>query len=154
MARAPFQVIVIPFRKARDDRFEYAIFKRSDARYWQSIAGGGEDSESPIEAAKREAYEEASIHLTAKFYSLDTLSYVPTYHFAARREWPKDLYVIPNYCFATDASNVEIALSYEHTKYKWVNYAEANRLLHWDDNKTALWELSQRLWNGNLPPPI
>ena len=65
------------------------------------------------------AYEEASIPLTAKFYSLDTLSYVPTYHFAAQREWPKDLYVIPNYCFAADASEVELALSYEHTEYKW-----------------------------------
>ena len=154
MARAPFNVIVIPFRKVQDERFEYAIFKRSDGGYWQPIAGGGEDSESPIEAAKREAYEEARIPLTAEFYPLDTLSYVPTYHFAARQEWPKDLYVIPSYCFATDALEVELIISHEHTAYKWVDYTEADSLLHWDDNKTALWELSERLRDSNLPPPI
>lgn len=37
-------------------RVEYAIFKRSDYGYWQGLAGGGEEGETPT---KREAFEEA-----------------------------------------------------------------------------------------------
>ena len=40
---------------------EYAIFQRSDGDYWQAIAGGGEEGETPEEAAKREIQEEAGI---------------------------------------------------------------------------------------------
>ena len=63
MPRMPFQVHIIPFRKAEDGNFEYAIFRRTDEPYWQGIAGGGEDGESLLEAAKREAFEEAGARL-------------------------------------------------------------------------------------------
>ena len=153
MPRAPFQVLVIPFRKSRNGNFEYAIFKRTDEPYWQGIAGGGEDSESPIEAAKRESFEEANIPETAKYFRLKTTSSVPIYHFTARDLWPKDLYVIPNYCFAVDGSDIEIVLSYEHSEYRWVDYEDGKNLLHWDNNKAALWELNERLLNDDLPLP-
>ena len=153
MPRAPFQVLVLPFRKNRNRNFKYAIFKRSDEPYWQGIAGGGEDGESPIKAAKREAFEEANIPGAAKYFMLKTTCFVPVYHFTARNLWPKDQYVVPNYCFAVDSSNIEVVLSYEHTEHKWVNYEEGNNLLHWDNDKTALWELNERLLNDDLPPP-
>ena len=63
MARAPFQVLVYPYRKTREDGLEYALLKRSDAGYWQGIAGGGEDNETLLEAARREAYEEQAYAL-------------------------------------------------------------------------------------------
>jgi len=154
MPRAPFQVHVRQFRKNRDGSFEYAIFRRADEPYWQGIAGGGEDNESTIEAAKREAFEEANIPNTAKYFGLKTMSFVPVFHFTARYLWPKDLYVIPNYCFSVDGSDVEIVLSFEHSEYRWVDYETGKDLLHWDDNKTALWELNERLLNDDLPPPV
>ncbi|HEY2253948.1 MAG TPA: NUDIX domain-containing protein, partial [Planctomycetaceae bacterium] len=63
MPRAPFQVLVIPFRRIDGGSFVYALFRRQQATggYWQWIAGGGEDDESPLEAARREALEEAGI---------------------------------------------------------------------------------------------
>jgi dATP pyrophosphohydrolase len=73
MARAPFQVLVYPYLKAGAGRFEYALLKRSDAGYWQAIAGGGEDDETPLEAARREAYEEAGIPGTADFLQLGAI---------------------------------------------------------------------------------
>ena len=152
MARAPFQVHGFPFRKVASGSFEYAIFRRSDAGYWQAIAGGGEDNESPVEAAKREAFEEASIPSSANFYMLQTTASVPVYHFEARHLWTSNQYVIPAHYFAASASDVEIALSQEHTEYKWVDYDEGVRVLHWDDDRTALWELDQRLLNDDLPP--
>ena len=153
MARAPFQVFGLPFRKKSDRVFKYAIFKRADEDYWQAIAGGGEDGESPVEAAKREALEEANIPASASFFALKTAASVPVFHFKAWRLWPKDQYVVPGYYFAIEGADVEIALSYEHSDHRWVEYIEGERLLHWDNDRTALWELDQRLLNDDLPPP-
>jgi dihydroneopterin triphosphate diphosphatase len=37
--RAPFQILVFPFRR-REGRLELAIFRRADDGSWQGIAGG------------------------------------------------------------------------------------------------------------------
>ncbi|MDP2946879.1 MAG: NUDIX domain-containing protein, partial [Nanoarchaeota archaeon] len=55
--RAPFQILIFPFIKDKVG-YLYAIFKRSDLGFWQGISGGGEDAETPIEAVKRELFEE------------------------------------------------------------------------------------------------
>ncbi len=68
--RAPFQVLVIPFKK-EDNDFLYGVFLRKDLKIWQFIAGGGEDYDKSIyEAARREAYEEAGITENAKYIKL------------------------------------------------------------------------------------
>jgi len=150
MARAPFQVLIIPFRKTENHGFEYAIFKRADRSYWQGIAGGGEDDESPLHAAKREALEEANIPVSMVYFELKAMCYVPVYHFPACDIWQRNLYVIPNYCFAVEISGIEIAISSEHSEYRWVGYETGVSLLHWDNDRTALWELHQRLINKDL----
>ena len=61
MVRAPFQVLVFAFFPTQDSEFEYLLLKRSDERWWQGIAGGGEGNETPLEAAKRETFEETGI---------------------------------------------------------------------------------------------
>ncbi len=152
MSRAPFQILVLPFRVKHNGGYEYVIFNRADDRYWQGLAGGGEDGESPVEAAKREAYEEANIPLSAKYFMLKTTASIPVYHFAASHTWPKNQYVIPEYCFAVEYAGFEISLSHEHSEYKWVDYEIGQVLLHWENNKTALWELNQRLVNRDMIP--
>jgi dihydroneopterin triphosphate diphosphatase len=154
MSRAPFQILVFPFRVIGADMFEYALFKRSDEAYWQGIAGGGEDLETPLVAAKREAFEEAHISQATRFFALQTTTMIPVFHFKARQLWPKNLYVIPNFCYAADCSGLELALSSEHTEYKWMRYDEGYQVLRWDNNKTALWELHERLRNNDLPAPV
>jgi dATP pyrophosphohydrolase len=153
MARAPFQILVLPFRVTGPDAFEYALFKRSDEPYWQGIAGGGEDTETPLAAARREAFEEAHIPASTTFFALQTMSMVPVFHFKARELWPQDLYVIPNFCYAADCSAIAFELSHEHTEYKWMRYDDGSHMLRWEDNKIALWELHERLRNNNLPAP-
>jgi len=59
----------------------------------------------------------------------------------------KDVVVVPMYFFAMEFSG-EILLSDEHTEYKWCTYKEAYDLIYWHDQKTALWELNQRLLRG------
>ena len=147
--RAPFQVVIFAFR-ATSGPVEYAVLRRSDAGYWQAIAGGGEDGESVLDAARREAEEEASLPRTSRFFRLDTINSVPIYHFAPRKEWPENLYVITNYAFGVDATNSEIVLSHEHTQVIWMPFHEAYSMLHWEGNKIALWELNQRILQQDL----
>ena len=44
----------------------------------------------------------------------------------------------------------EIKLSKEHDEYKWLSYDEAKKLLKYDSNKSALWELNEKLNRKNI----
>jgi dATP pyrophosphohydrolase len=145
--RAPFQVLVLPYRKTPSG-LEYAILRQSDSGYWEFVSGGGEDTEKPFEAAKRETEEEIGIIAEdVNFMPLDSQNTQPKSNFAATyaSSWSPDVYVIPEYCFAIDAEKKKIILSGEHTEYRWVDYDSAQEKLQWDSNKNALWELNERL---------
>lgn len=146
MGRKEFQILVIPFKITNSNQRLFSIFRREKEDYWQWIAGGGEDQESIIQAAKREAFEEAGINQNCRYIKLDSLSMIPITHFKsfAKRE---DIFVITEYAFGVHAHN-DIILSDEHTENRWVNYETAMQLLKWDSNKTALWELNTRLNRG------
>ena len=145
MARVPFQVLVYPYRRINIDEFEYALFKRADAGYWQAIAGGGEDDETRLEAAQREAFEEAGIPTHFNFLQLDTVEPVPVTEFSDSYLWGDDIYVIPQYCYGVLVQDRRLVLSAEHTEYRWLPYEEAYHLVKYDGNRTALWELDKRL---------
>ncbi|MEW6030596.1 MAG: NUDIX hydrolase [Chloroflexota bacterium] len=145
MARAPFQVLVYPYRKTGNGEFEYVLMKRADEGYWQAIAGGGEDEETPLEAARRETYEETGIRPISDFVQLDSIESIPVTEFRDSRIWGENVYVIPQYCFGVAAQDEQIVISREHTEHKWFTYEEAHASIKFDGNKTALWELNQRL---------
>ena len=142
--RAPFQVLVIPFRH-RAAGPEFAALKRRDAPYWQFVAGGGEDDESPAQAAEREAREEIGIAANGRLLQLDSMTTVPKNCFAAGDSWGPEVHAIPEHCFAIDAGDSALALSAEHTGVRWVTCDQACRLLKWDSNRNALRELNERL---------
>ena len=52
---------------------------------------------------------------------------------------------MPEYSFAVDVSGQELDLSHEHDKVRWLSFKEAMRLLTWESNRIALWELNERL---------
>ena len=62
---------------------------------------GGEDDETPPEAARRELFEETGIRAET-LLPLKSLAYIRTnvYSAVARAHWPDDLYVLPEYSFA------------------------------------------------------
>lgn len=113
--------------------------------YWLFIAGGAEENETPLEAAKRESCEETGLPLSSKVLELESKCTVPANIFKEWKLWPKGTYVVPEYAFAVDAGVAPIILSDEHSEFIWCDYDQAIGQLKWDSNKTALWELSQRL---------
>jgi dATP pyrophosphohydrolase len=145
MARQPYNVLVYPYRPAGAATFEYAVLRRSDKGFWQGISGGGEDGETPLQTAKRESWEEAGIPPTQPFIQLDTVEPVRVTEFSSSVLWSESVYVIPQYCFGVLTAGHEITLSHEHTAFCWLPFEQAESLLRYDGNKTALWELNQRL---------
>ncbi|UCD16547.1 MAG: NUDIX pyrophosphatase [Candidatus Zixiibacteriota bacterium] len=146
MPRAPFQILVFPYRITLDDIILYAVFKRADTDndLWQAIAGGGEDDETPLKAAKREAREEAGIPEDSEFIQLDSCNTVPVMEVCGAL-WGDDILVLPEYCFGVRVTGEGLRLSREHGEYRWLSYDEARAVLRWDSNRNALWELDYRL---------
>jgi dihydroneopterin triphosphate diphosphatase len=138
-------VLIYPYCRIHEDRFEYAVFKRADEGFWQGISGGGEDGESPLEAARREAFEEAGLAPDLDFLQLDTVDSIPVTFYRDSQLWGDDVYVVPQYCFGVRADHQVITLSWEHTEYCWLPYEEARARVKYDGSKTALWELDRRL---------
>ena len=145
MPRAPFNVSIYPTCEVGEGEFEYAILKRADAGFWQGASGGGEDDETPLEAAKRELLEETGIPPDTKLMRLDIVGQVPATAYRDSHLWGEDLYIVPQYYFAALLDHQSLTLSSEHLECRWLGFDEAHQLLKYDDAKTALWELNQRL---------
>ncbi len=132
----------------------YAIFRRhrSSGGYWQGISGGGEDDESPAEAVRREAWEEAGISADARLYPLQSRIMLPVAHVCGFL-WGPDLILIPEYAYGLEVTRSELVLSHEHSRAVWRGIDEAMAMVKWDSNRAALWELDYRIRNGMLPSP-
>ena len=143
MARAPFNVLVLPYR-ACDGVHEFAVFSRADVEMWQFIAGGGEDGEDDAQAARREAFEEGGIDSEDGWIALDSRASIPRSAYPGA-PWPESVLVIPEFCFAVEIGDSEIRLSHEHERFDWLRYEAARERLTWDSNRVALWELNERL---------
>lgn len=142
--RQPYQTLIFPYKREKEE-VKYAIFLRRDMKVWQGICGGGENEETIIETAKRECFEEAGIKNTSKYIQLDTMTTIPVIDITGKFFWGEDVFIIKEYCFGVDATGQEINLSREHLEYRWLSYNEAKRMLKWDCDKTALWELNERI---------
>ena len=150
MARAPMQVIVLLYRFTPAKQPEYAIFFRRSPRFgefWQAISGGGEDDETPLEAAMREANEEGGLSYETEYLPLDMMTKLPAQMASALMSL--DILAIPEYAFGANAEGQEIVISDEHLEFRWADYDEAHTLLKFDSNKNALWELHYRLTGEN-----
>ena len=139
--RAPFQILAIPYKFANTEPV-YCVLHRADYDQWQFIAGGGEDNETPKDAAIREIFEEGGV-VADKVISLVSMCHIPVEIFPKRHlyGWADDMYVIPEYSFGFEC-NDDIVLSHEHTECVWLSFEEARERLLWDSNKTALYELN------------
>lgn len=151
MARAPFQCLILPYL-IEDGIVKYGVFKRSDHGFWQFISGGGEDTETPLEAAHRECFEEAEIPRDTPIYQMDSTCSIPAEIFCDeyKKNWGTDCYVVTEYSFALPLQSDIIKISSEHSEYKFAEFDEVMNLLKHDSNKTALRELRARIKQNNF----
>ena len=144
--RAPFQVLVIPYIK-EGNKYLYAILKRRDLNIWQAIAGGGEGDESPVEAFRREAFEEAGIDKKSPYIRLASTTTIPVANIHGFL-WGNSMTVVPEIAFGVGVPSRKLAVSNEHAEYEWVECDEAMQRYRYDSNKSAVWELDYCLKNG------
>jgi dATP pyrophosphohydrolase len=138
-------VLVLPYRTVDHGDYEFAVFSRADYDCWQGIAGGGENEETPLQAAQREALEEAGISADSLCFPLDSVASVPVTCFQDSHLWGDHIYVVPEYAFGVDATRSCIVVSDEHREYRWLPFPEAEGILNYDSNRVALWELNRRI---------
>ena len=143
--RKPIQILVIPYRKNTiSNCIQYCLFLREDLNVWQGIAGVVEDDETVEQSSRREMFEESNIPYDSNLIKLSSFVSMPSINIS-RTRWEQGIYIIKEYSFGVCADDIEIKISDEHKMFKWFNYSEAMRLLKWDSNKNALWELNERL---------
>ena len=144
-------MLVLPYRQEGPD-IQFAVFRRADAGYWQFVAGGGEGNEAPMEAARREAGEEAAISSTAQFFMLESRNTVPVLEVTGSLCWGPDVLVIPEYTFGVEVTGGgELRISREHTEFRWADYDTCRAMLHWHCNRNALHELNHRIFHCMIP---
>lgn len=148
--RAKFQVLVLPFAVTADD-VRYCVFKRPDMNFWQFVLGGGEDMETPFEAAVRECRDEIGVE-NCNFYKLDSTASIPTNWVGerVRAAWGPDCIVISEYAFALKTEELDFPLSKEYSELMWTDYKTALKMLRYGSNQTALYELNERIKLGLL----
>lgn len=143
--RAPFQVLIIPY-KIIDKEIFYGVFLRKKQKIWQFVSGGGEGCELPIDTAIRELREETAISVKKEnMIQLETKSTIPVVSITGEFTWGEDVFVVPEHTFAVNINDYDIKLSNEHKEVIWIKYDEAINNLKFDSNKTALWELNEKL---------
>ena len=126
--RAPYQTLTILYKK-ENKQIKFAIFYRNSHPIWQFVSGGGEDNETPIETVVREIKEETSLIIDKnEIRQLDSRTTIPVLNITGKYTWGDSVFVVPEYTFAVE-----------------LEYNEAMERLRNDSNKTALWELNQRL---------
>lgn len=147
--RLPKQVLIIPYIII-NQKVEYCILKRKNMQIWQWIAGGVELFEKDIiSAAKREMNEEIGILEDIDIIELECFTKIPVVNIVKEFKWGENVYYADEYSFAVNISDKQIKISEEHSEYKWVSYDEARNLLKYDSNKSALWELNEKIRRNN-----
>lgn len=146
--RLPKQVLIIPYR-IKNENVQFCIFKRKDLEFWQWISGGVEDFDENIyAAAKREIFEETGVGSNLELTQLECITKIPVVNIVKEFRWGNDIFYADEYSFSVKFDNIDIALSDEHSLYSWMSFEEAKKLLKYDSNKSALWELNEKIKRG------
>ena len=148
--RRPQNVHVYHYRMGIARQYEYAMLQRSDnPLYWQGVSGGVRDKETPKQAALRVSAYEAGTPANSTIYEQHFKTFLPRTIFSGV-DWHQDILLVPQYYFAIPFSG-NLRLSEQHTAYKWCGYEEAMRLIYWQSQQTALFELNGLLLVGKIP---
>jgi hypothetical protein len=136
--RAPFAVLVLPYCVELDGTVSYAVFRGPGLRRrtWHALAGEGVRGETPLEAARREAWRIAEVPPDALYLALDTRATVAVHGVPGG---------LARHAFAVRLCADEVRPRRQHLEHHWASYQVAEGLLHEEADRDALWELRRRL---------
>ncbi len=138
------QILILPYYIDKsEDKLYYALFKSKDTEVWMGVSGGCHFGEDYEKAAIREAEEE--IGFSGDILQLDTVAYIRKDIFYNFKDWNDDILVIPQVYFGMQLKKKLIALNDEFIEFIWVDFESAYKMLFFQNNKTAIWELNARL---------
>jgi dATP pyrophosphohydrolase len=145
MAQAPFQIVVFPFC-INEQGICFALFRRGHESHepWQGIVGSGLDSETPLEAAQRETFDEVGLMPSARFIDLETVAMIPVVELCGF-QWGPHMPLLRVYAFGVSADTIDLAPLGQFTEVRWCNVDSARAEVKSDSSRTALWELHYRL---------
>jgi hypothetical protein len=136
--RAPFAVLVLPYAVDLDGDVAYAVFRGASGRdrAWSALTGDGVRGETPLEAARREAWRVAGVPGDAAYLALDSRATIDVH------DGPCG---VPERAFAVRVCTDEVCPPRRQLEHRWVSYDVADGLLCCETDRNALWELRRRL---------
>ena len=116
----------------KNDLIKFLILKRAKTKIyehlWQGVAGKIEKNEKPWETAKRELKEETGLDPASIFIADHLSSFYENYE--------DRINLVP--VFGIEVDSMDVVLSDEHSKYRWVNYKLAKKKLTWRGQKKGV----------------
>ena len=116
----------------KNDMIKFLILKRSKTKIyehlWQGVAGKIEKNEKPWETAKRELKEETGLDPVSIFIADHLSSFYENYG--------DRINLVP--VFGIEVDSMDVVLSDEHSRYRWVDFKVARKKLTWRGQKKGI----------------
>jgi dATP pyrophosphohydrolase len=142
--KQPISALVVIYTEALD----VLLIERADsAGAWQSVTGSRDGSESMLETASREVFEETSIKSDS--YKLTDWQKINVYDIYAKwvHRFPPGTTHNTEHVFGLQLPHpVAVKLSpREHVNFQWLPWREAAELVFSPSNRAAILELPERV---------
>ena len=138
MKKIPISILVIIYTKNKDILL---LKKNNDKDMWQSVTGSLNENEEPVEAAKREVFEETG--LSTKNLIDCNKQYIFEIYEMWRHKYEDGVTHNTEHVFLLELENkVDIKIdSNEHTQYEWINRVKAAEKVFSHTNRQAIFDL-------------
>ena len=138
MKKIPISILVIIYTKNKD---VLILKKNNDKDMWQSVTGSLNENEEPVEAAKREVFEETG--LSTKNLIDCNKQYMFEIYEMWRHKYDDGVTHNTEHVFLLELENkVDIKIdSNEHTQYEWINRVKAAEKVFSHTNRQAIFDL-------------